>query len=141
MYTTRIDQQIQQWYSEVKERSNGPQFLLIDECGGHFSTQDLPRVRIEKLIKHTACQFQPLDQELIAQSKIRYRSLLLIHTCEIAEEKSSSNHSFRNDSAQNLRFVRRTAAHVAETIQLFDDSWNQKTKAAILKYQIKSKSL
>ena len=83
-----------------------------------------------------------MDQELIAQSKIRYCSLLLRHTYEIAEKKHSRNHNFKNDSQRGINGLREgQLPHVADAIQLFDYSWNQTAKATILKCWIKSKCL
>ena len=142
MDTTGFDHWIRSWHSEVKERSNGPWLLLADNCGGHSSTQNLPGVRIEKRPPNTTCKFQPLDQGLIAQSKIRYCSLLLRHTCEIAEKKRSGNHNFKNDSQRGLYdLIEGQLPHVADAIRLFDDSCNQTTKATVLKCWIKSKCL
>ena len=139
MDTTRFEQWIEWWYSEVKERSNGP-LLDIDNCSGYFFTQDLPGVRIEKLPSNTRCKFQPLEKGLIAQSKISYRSLLLWYTSEIEEKKRSGNHNFKNDSRCGLYYlIKGLLPHVADAIQLFHDSWNQITKATVLKCWIKSK--
>ena len=63
--------------------------LIVDNYDGKFSTQELPVVRIEKLPPNTTSKFQPLDQGLIAQSNIRYRSSLIRHTCEIVEKNGS----------------------------------------------------
>ena len=83
-----------------------------------------------------------MDQGHVAQSKIRYRSLLLRHTFEIAEKKRSGNHNFKNDSQRGHYGLREgQLPHVADAIQLFNDSWNQTTNATALKCWIKSKSL
>ena len=115
MGTTGFDHWIQWRYKEVKYRPNGPWLLLGDNCGGQFSTQDLPGVRIEELPPNTSWKFKSLDQGLIALSKIRYRSLLLRHACEISEKELPGNHNFKNDSQRGLYVLREgQLPHVAD---------------------------
>ena len=40
---------IQKWYREVNEKSDGPWFMILDNCGGHEMDVRLPGVRFEFL--------------------------------------------------------------------------------------------
>ncbi len=66
---------IKWWYIDIKECSNGPWILLFDNCGGHEPIVSMPRLRIEILPTSKTARYQPLDQSMISQAKIRYRSL------------------------------------------------------------------
>jgi len=73
------------WYEEVKQKSQGPYLLILDNCGGHESGIDPNRsdVRIEFLPKNSTTCAQPLDAGVIATEKGRYRKRYLMDTVHV----------------------------------------------------------
>jgi len=70
---------------EVKQKSQGPYLLILDNCGGHESGIDPNRsdVRIEFLPKNSTTCAQPLDAGVIATEKGRYRKRYLMDTVHV----------------------------------------------------------
>ncbi len=64
------------WYEEVKNKSNGPWLLILDNCSGHDELQELENVTYFFLPANTTATYQPLDQGVISQTKIKYRSII-----------------------------------------------------------------
>ena len=64
-------------YNEVRKFTQEDVLLIMDNCGGHESEINYPGLRIEFLPPWSTSKYQTLDLGLIAQSKIRYRSILL----------------------------------------------------------------
>ena len=130
------------WHGEVRKLSSGPWLLLLDNCGGHVPSTTLPGVRIELLPANTTSTYQPLDQGLISQTKIRYRSILLRRICHNAEKRRTGNHSFKNDTGRGKWGLKEgQLPHVADAITLFNDAWMRTTKQTILKCWVKSQCL
>ncbi len=73
---------VQWWYNEVRKVSSGPWCLLFDNCGGHGDLPSFNGVQYVELPPNTTARYQPLDQDLISKTKIKYRALLLRETID-----------------------------------------------------------
>ncbi len=58
------------WYEEVKNISNGPWLLILDNFSRHDELQELDGVTYFFLPAKTTAKYQPLDQGIISQAKI-----------------------------------------------------------------------
>ncbi len=65
---------VQWWYEEVKKVSNGPWPLIMENFSSHDSLPALDNVKYVLLPEKITATYQPLDQEIISKSKIKYLS-------------------------------------------------------------------
>ena len=84
--------------------------------------------------------YQPLDQGLISQAKIWYRSMLLRQLCNNEEKKRAGEHGFKNNSGRgSWRLREGQLPHIADAINIIDEFWSQTGQISIPKCWIKSK--
>ncbi len=88
----------------MKKRSNGPRLLILDNFSGHDELQELDGVTYFFLPANTMAKDQPLDQGIISQAKIMYRSIILRETIDIDTRMQQPNHGFESSSG-NGRWV------------------------------------
>ncbi len=133
---------IQIGYNEVQKLSNGPWLLLMDNCGGHELIFMLDRVRIEFLPPRSTTKHQPLDFELIASAKIRYRTKLLSAILDVMEPQRNTNHSFKESSC-NWKWGLQDGMlpHVGDAIMPFDSAWRMMTRSEVIKSWVRSECL
>ena len=134
-----FDRWIRWWYTEVQKVSDGPWLLILDSCGGHESEIVLPNVRIEFLPLGTTAKYQTFDLGLIANSKIRYRSLLLRVTLDIFERRMAGNHQFKESFGRgNLEMREGQLPHVADVMQMFNEAWRMTSRTSVLRCWVES---
>ncbi len=133
---------IQSWYAEVKKISNGPWCIVMDNCGGHESALSIPGVEIVTLPPRSTAKHQPLDLGLIANAKIRYRSVLLSETINVLQQRRISNSTFPLTSGNGKWGLREgQLPHIGDAIELFNQSWSGVSKTIIIKCWLKSECL
>ena len=116
---------IEMWYREVKERSDSPWLMILDNCGGHELAVILPGVRFEFLPPRSTAKYQPLDLGLIAHCKIKYRSILLRSVILMIEARAAGRANFTEDSGRGKWGIReRQLPHVAGAMEMFTKSWS-----------------
>lgn len=133
------------WHSQVKERSEGPWLLIMDNCGGHESSVDIPGLRIAFLPPRSTAKYQPLDLGLIGNSKVRYRSNLLRMTLNVLLQRcqpatDTSPFPASNDRGR-LGLKHGFLPHVGDAIDLYDESWSATTRESVVRCWMKSSCL
>ena len=102
----------------------------------------LPGICIELLPPRTTAKHQPLDLVLIADSKIRYRSLLLRITINVMLAKQAETRQFLLSSQQGMHGVRdgflRT---IGDAIELYDEASHSPSRSTIIQCRMKSQCL
>ena len=73
----------------MKEKSDAPWLMILDNCGGREMDVSLPGVRFEFLPPRSTAKYQPLNLGLIAHRKIRYRSILLRYVILMIEARAA----------------------------------------------------
>ena len=91
---------IEMWHKEVKEKSNSPWLMILDNCGNHELSVSLPGVRFEFLAPRSTEKYQPLYLGLIAYRNIKYRSILLRCVILMIEARSAGRTNFTEDSGR-----------------------------------------
>lgn len=79
--------------SYITATKNRKAILLIDNCSAHgnvFKIPELCNVSVEFLPPKTISKMQPLDAELIAAMKLRYRSFQMERALDLSDENVKS---------------------------------------------------
>ena len=114
----------------------------MDNCGGHESEINYPGLRIEFLPPRSTAKYQKLDLGLIAQSKMRYRSILSKQLVDKAMKWDSGEHHFPLNSNSGKWGVRDGhLPHVGDAMYAFNEAWRKTSRSTIPKCWIKSKCL
>lgn len=111
----------------------------MNNCGGHECYIELPRLHVELLPPDTTHKYQTLDLRLIAQSKLRYSSILLRKIVKNTIVWNSNEHtlpSIFNSGNWSLREVH--MPHVGDVMELVNESWGKTKSIKILKCWNKS---
>ena len=93
---------IKWWHIEVEKQNPGPKLHIMDNCGGQSVNENIHGVRIITLPPRTTAHYQTLDLGLIANSKVRYRSLLLQSVITMMEAWFRNEIEFRSDSQHGM---------------------------------------
>ena len=127
------------WYREVKEKSDGPWLVILDNCDDHELYVSLPGVHFEFLPPRSTAKFQALDIGLIANGKIRYPSILLRCVILMIEERATGRTNFTEDSGCGKWGMREgQLPHVADAMEMFTESMNALSRNSILRSWKKS---
>ena len=89
-YTTWI----RWWFVEVRKVTQEDIFLIMENFGSHEEIINLPGLRLEFLPPKSTHKYQPLDLEITARAKIRYRIILKRATIHDTLRKNSGEHNF-----------------------------------------------
>ena len=116
--------------------------MILDNCNGHEHLQELENVEYGFLPANTTALYQPMDQGLIAQTKIRYRSMLLRQTIDILLRLQDPKNGFKA-STGNGRYGLREGQlpHVDDAMALLDQTWEAVSKDDIINCWPKSQCL
>ena len=120
---------VQWWYNELRKLNQDNILLIMDNCGGHECNIELPELRVELLAPKTTHKYQTLDLGLIAQSKVRYKSMLLRKIVENTIAWNSNEYNFPQTS------------HFGDAMELFNQAKGKTKSSTILKCWIKSNCL
>jgi len=132
------------WYEEVKQQSQGPYLLILDNCGGHESGIDplRPDVRIEFLPKNSTTCAQPLDAGLISTAKSRYRKRYLTDTVHVVLTWQQEGHGYKDSTGQGKWGIREgQLPHVGDAIRMFNEVWEQTSNIEVMKCWLKAECL
>ena len=144
MDSAGFEKWVRWWYNEVRSKGvEGPLLLIMDNCGGHEDSIDLPGLQIVFLPPRSTAVNQALDLGLIAHGKMRYRSVLLRMVIDVMLELNSSDGAPLHPTSEQGKWGLQQGhlPHVGDAMTIFDEAWSATSKETVIKCWIKSQCL
>ena len=121
-HTTRL----QWWFVEVRRVAQEDILLIMHNCVSHGEGINLQGLRVEFLPPNSTHKYQPLDFGIIANAKIRYRTVLLRAIINNTLRCNACAHKFPQTS-QHVRWVVDDGhlPHVDDAMTMFNEAWSK----------------
>ena len=116
--------------------------LIMDNCGSHGEGMNLPGLRVEFLPPKSTHKYQPLDLGIIANAKIRYRTILLRAVIDNTIRWNTGEYDFPLNSQHGQWGVNDGyLPNVVDAMTIFNKAWSKFLPSTILKCWSKSQCL
>ena len=135
MDTNEYNTWLRWWFDEVRKVTQEDILLLMDNCGSHAKGMNLTGLHAEFLPPKSTRKYQPLDLGIIANAKIRYRTIFLSVIIDKTIRWNTGEHDFQLSSQHGRWGVDNGyLPHVADAMTMLNKACPKLLPSTVQKY-------